>query len=228
MLNDYHQFINFYIDDIKGTGYLAFRDLPSLFQNVSGKKALDFGCGAGRSSNYLKKLGYHVTGIDIDRQMIKQAAIHTKSCEFLHLTGKQLPFQDHTFDLVFNSFVLFDISSKEEIISIFQELKRVCKKDGEIVSIINSEYLFTKQWLTIKNNFSQNINLKSGDIARLFLSDLGIDIYDYYWTQNDYEACFKKAGLCYINKHEPLGYPNEGYNWQDELIYPPYSIYICK
>ena len=160
--------------------------------------------------------------------MIQTARANLQSCDFFHLNSTELPFNEGTFDLVFNSFVLFDISSKEEIISTFKEMKRVCKKGGRIVSIVNSDHLFIKQWLSVKNNFSQNLNLHSGDIARLFLSDLCIDIYDYYWTSTDYEECFRKAGFIQIDKHEPLGDPSEGYNWQDELTYPPYSIYVCK
>ncbi|MBA3535519.1 MAG: methyltransferase domain-containing protein [Tatlockia sp.] len=228
MLNDYVKFINFYIDDIKGTGYLAFRDLPLILNKNAGKKALDFGCGAGRSSKYLERLGYYVTGIDINAEIINSAKLNSQSCEFLICHGPRLPFDDNTFDLVFNSFVLFDISSKEQITSIFKELKRVCKKEGEIVSVVNSNYLFTKRWLTVDNNFEENLHLDSGDIARILLSDLNIEIYDYYWTNDDYEECFKKADLTITNKHQPLGYINEVYEWLDELNYPPYSIYVCK
>ncbi len=82
VLNDYVKFINFYIDDIKGTGYLAFRDLPLILNRNAGKKALDFGCGAGRSSKYLERLGYNVTGIDIYAEMINTAKLNSQSCEF--------------------------------------------------------------------------------------------------------------------------------------------------
>lgn len=228
MLNDYSKFIEFYTKKITGTGYLAFRDLPLILNYNKNKKALDFGCGAGRSAQYLEALGYTVTGIDIDPNMIEMAKNKIKTCDFIYCNTDKLPFHDHTFDLVFNSFVLFDISSKEEMIAVFKEMKRVCKMDGEIVSIVNSDELFTKQWLSIKNNFPQNKNLLSGNIARLFLSDLSIDIYDYYWTNADYEACFKKINCRKIDKYQPLGYTDEGYAWQDELKYPPYTIYRCK
>ena len=35
--------------EFPGTYYLAYRDLPEIiFEHVKGRKALDFGCGAGR------------------------------------------------------------------------------------------------------------------------------------------------------------------------------------
>ena len=40
--------------EFPGTYYLAFRDLPELLGTpTSGSKALDFGCGAGRSVRFL-------------------------------------------------------------------------------------------------------------------------------------------------------------------------------
>lgn len=54
-----------------GTYYLAFRDLPSIFaEHVTGKRALDFGCGAGRSIRFLRGLGFDVVGVDISRPML--------------------------------------------------------------------------------------------------------------------------------------------------------------
>ena len=40
--------------EFPGTYYLAFRDLPELIADyISGSNALDFGCGAGRSTRFL-------------------------------------------------------------------------------------------------------------------------------------------------------------------------------
>ncbi len=51
--------------DFPGTYYLAFRDLPTIIGSVpSGATALDFGCGAGRSTRFLRRLGFDVVGMD--------------------------------------------------------------------------------------------------------------------------------------------------------------------
>ncbi|WP_158615181.1 class I SAM-dependent methyltransferase [Legionella septentrionalis] len=228
MLNDYTKFINFYIEDITGTGYLAFRDLPFLININSGSKALDFGCGAGRSSKYLKRLGFNITGVDINAEIIARAKLTLPTSEFLVIDKYYLPFENAEFDLVFNSFVLFDMPTKIDIFSNLMEMKRVCKPGGNIITIVNSDYLFTKKWLTVENNFSQNLNLKSGDVARLFLLDIKVDIYDYFWSSEDYKECFEKVGFKKICLHEPLGNINDGYPWKDEFLFPPYSIYICE
>jgi SAM-dependent methyltransferase len=46
-----------------GTYYLAFRDLPALIRRYNhGSRALDFGCGTGRSTRFLRNLGLNVIG----------------------------------------------------------------------------------------------------------------------------------------------------------------------
>src|SRR5207248_7175952 len=57
-----------------GTYYLAFRDLPGLIRRYSqGRRALDFGCGTGRSTRFLRDLGLEVTGVDISQAMLHEA-----------------------------------------------------------------------------------------------------------------------------------------------------------
>ncbi|MEE8632751.1 MAG: class I SAM-dependent methyltransferase, partial [Candidatus Bathyarchaeia archaeon] len=43
--------------EFPGTYYLAYRDLPKIISDhVKGREALDFGCGTGRSTRFLKRL----------------------------------------------------------------------------------------------------------------------------------------------------------------------------
>src|SRR4026207_644188 len=60
--------------EFPGTYYLAFRDLPQIIAtHVEGKQAVDFGCGAGRSTRFLKTLGFQVVGVDISAEMLQRA-----------------------------------------------------------------------------------------------------------------------------------------------------------
>ena len=57
--------------DLGGTYHLAFRDLPALLrEHVAGDRAVDFGCGTGRSTRYLKALGFRTVGLDISAEMV--------------------------------------------------------------------------------------------------------------------------------------------------------------
>jgi ubiquinone/menaquinone biosynthesis C-methylase UbiE len=77
-------FFNVYNDKVRaeaydrlefpGTYYLAYRDLPAIIsKNVRGRKAIDFGCGTGRSTRFLRKLGFDAVGVDIAEHMITLA-----------------------------------------------------------------------------------------------------------------------------------------------------------
>ena len=77
-------FINCYEDGNRATAYatlefantyyLAYRDLPDILaEHVNGTKALDFGCGTGRSTRFLRKLGFQVTGVDVSEDMLQIA-----------------------------------------------------------------------------------------------------------------------------------------------------------
>jgi SAM-dependent methyltransferase len=52
--------------EFKNTYHLAYRDIPAILgEHVRGRKSLDFGCGTGRSTRFLRQLGFEVTGVDI-------------------------------------------------------------------------------------------------------------------------------------------------------------------
>ena len=60
--------------ELPGTYYLAYRDLPAIIAaHTKGGAALDFGCGAGRSTRFIEELGFDAVGIDISRSMIAAA-----------------------------------------------------------------------------------------------------------------------------------------------------------
>jgi SAM-dependent methyltransferase len=52
---------------------VIFRFIETQFPTLSGKRALDYGCGAGGFAQRLRSSGCHVTGIDSSRAMIAKA-----------------------------------------------------------------------------------------------------------------------------------------------------------
>ena len=78
-------------------------------------KILDFGCGYGRISNELVESGYvDVTGVDPSRGMIERGMNTSPDLILLHSDGINLPFDEHTFDVVVSCAVLTCIPSSEE------------------------------------------------------------------------------------------------------------------
>lgn len=62
----------------EGTIYLSFRDLKQMItssfpsQQLQKLKTVDYGCGAGRSTRFLKSIGISdVKGFDISEDMIQ-------------------------------------------------------------------------------------------------------------------------------------------------------------
>jgi len=229
ILNNYNHFIDFYKTPLLGTGYLAFRDIKDIImKHREFRTALDFGCGAGRSSFYLKNLGLEVTGTDINKKLIHSAINNNDGIRYYLSEKGKLPFDDCSFDVVFNSFVLCEMGSIEELVLNLKEMSRVCKNNGIVISVTNSDWLFNKNWLTVSNKFPENIYLKDGDIAKIYLKDVDIELYDYFWSEAAYLTCMKNADFKNTWIHQPLGKLNDPFFWHDESKYPPYSIYICS
>ena len=74
------------------------------FGDLSGKLALDLGCGTGRHCVTLIEAGASVVGLDLTPEMIELARLKFKPDQdirwLIHALPEPLPFADRTFDLV--------------------------------------------------------------------------------------------------------------------------------
>ena len=74
-----------------GTYSLVARDLPGILRgHVSGRLALDFGCGTGRSTRLLRSLGFEVTGVDVAASMIAHARATDPAGDYVLLADGSL------------------------------------------------------------------------------------------------------------------------------------------
>jgi len=92
--------------EFPGTYYLAFRDVPAILsEHIQGRNAVDFGCGTGRSTRFLRDLGYNVVGVDISAQMLAQARVRDPDGEYrLVPEGDVGGLAPNSYDLVFSAF----------------------------------------------------------------------------------------------------------------------------
>lgn len=213
------------------TDYLITQELPGVLKKHAVNSAiLDFGCGAGLSTRFIKKMGYDCIGVDINENMLNFARTNDPSGKYIKsISDNKLPFHDHAFDLAISTFVLFEIPSIEKMISIFKEISRVLRDGGIFIAITGSEELYKRNWLTLNvKDFPENINPKSGDICRINLSHIGLTLNDYFWTDNDYTNVAESTGFAVINRLYPLGKINKGIQWKDEIYYPPFVFYEFK
>jgi len=234
-------FINTYSDERRaasyasleypGTFFLAFRDLPEILKaHVKGKKALDFGCGAGRSTRFLKDLGYAVTGVDISEEMLDLARAKDLDGDYRLIKGKELAdFEEQSFDLVLATFPFDNIPTAEEKIKHLNNLRLLLRHDGFIVNLVSSSDIYVNEWVSFScKEFPENRSARSGCVVKIVMLDVedSRPVEDVFWTHESYLNVYKEAGLELIETYRPLGRENEGYPWVTELTIAPWAIYV--
>jgi ubiquinone/menaquinone biosynthesis C-methylase UbiE len=228
--HDYGKFAKAYSElRIEGTYYLAYRDLPSVLKrHVNGKKALDYGCGSGRSTRFLKNLGFDVVGVDISKDMIKEALRHDKEGKYCRIKSGSVPFKNSTFDVIFSTMVFVEIPSKEEMTKILREFNRVLKDSGTVIIVTKTVEGYNGNWVSFNCDFPENKKLSSGERAKVCIKGSDIVLYDYFWAESDYNHVFSDSGFEVIESLKPMPEGNEGYNWLDELKHSRWVIYVLK
>lgn len=220
---------NNYSNEIVGTGYLAFRDLASLFANYGQTKgdALDYGCGRGRSSRFLKSLGFNVDAVDSCPQMIEQAKKQGQDINYQWLKPFSGQLQQATYDVVLAQLVLVEIKQVSDIKRMLAEQRLALKKDGLLVHTTTSDAFFKQQWLTIETSPMTKV-LTEGQPIEIVLKNRQIKLTSHYWSESFLEQQFIESGLQILEKHSPKGMPDDPYLWRDELKVSPYVQYVTK
>ncbi len=219
--------------EFPGTYYLAFRDLPEIIsQHVNGKKAMDFGCGAGRSTRFLTELGFDFVGVDISADMLKKAREFDPTGDY-RLVGESGfdQFQDKVFDLILSAFTFDNIPTRDRKLSIMKEIRRILKPEGRFVNLVSSPEMYYHEWVSFSTkDFPENRNAKCGDIVKIIntATDDVRPVDDILWPDVDYRAVYQQAGLAALSMHKPLGSEDEPYQWVNETRIAPWSIYVLK
>lgn len=218
----------------EGTVYLSFRDLKEIIsrafpnQSMSGLKAIDYGCGAGRSTRYLKSIGIQeVHGFDISAEMIHQAKGFDPNGNYQLISSARLPVDEASYDMAFMSFVTVAIDQKSEITRVFTELSRILKKGGTILSLTLSETFWNpkRQWVSYEQDYPENYSPKSGQKSRVKINSVNLELTDSYWKEADIIDCANKAQLALGEIYHPHGKKEDGIDWKDEYTSPPYTIF---
>ena len=96
-----------------------------------GKRVLDIGCGAGHSTEMIKRAGATVVGVDASQGMVDHANQTFEGIDFRVGGIEELAFADSEFDV---AFAANSVQYAADLGTALSELKRVCKPGGAIVA----------------------------------------------------------------------------------------------
>src|ERR1700686_384834 len=186
--------------EFPGTYYLAYRDLPAIIAKyVTGREALDFGCGAGRSTRFLKQLGFNAIGIDISSSMIQLAANVDQSGTYrLVDDGDFSVFEPARFDLVFSAFAFDNIPDATNRCGLLRGLRRLLNNEGRIILLGSTPDIYTHEWASFTpKDFPENRRAKSGGTVRIVMKDVEDErpVVDLVWFHEDYLNLFAASEL---------------------------------
>jgi ubiquinone/menaquinone biosynthesis C-methylase UbiE len=219
--------------EFPGTYYLAYRDLPAIISKyVRGTKALDFGCGTGRSTRFLQRMGFKVIGVDISREMLKKAMEIAPQGDYRLISECDLTqLEDSTFDLILSAFTFDNIPTMEKKVNNFREITRTLSSEGVIINLVSSPDIYRNEWASFSTkDFPENKQAKVGDRVRIIQLDTEDKrpVEDIMWADEDYRRVYAKANLRLIETYRPLAKLYEPYDWVNETKIAPWVIYVLR
>lgn len=217
--------------EFKNTYHLAYRDLPKILRDhVHGRKTVDFGCGAGRSTRFLRQLGFDVIGVDISEDMLRKAREIDPEGDYRLVLGDDLSsLQQGAFDLVLAMFTFDNIAGRETKIRIFRDLAALLTPTGRIVHVVSRPEIYAHEWASFSTKgFPENRNARSGDTVRIIVTDHADrrPVEDILWSHESYVEVFQASDLGEVAKYEPLAHGDEPYVWVSEKEIAPWAVYV--
>jgi len=106
-----------------------------LLGDIRGLRVVDYGCGSGSNSLLLANRGAHVCGIDISPDLVSLARRRmtvngrVNGADFVVCSGYDLPFADHSIDVVFGIAILHHL----DLGKASQEIARVLRPGGRAI-----------------------------------------------------------------------------------------------
>jgi SAM-dependent methyltransferase len=216
--------------EFPGTYALAFRDVPALVRrHVHGTRALDFGCGAGRSSRFLRELGLSVVGIDVAASMLDEARRRDPSGDYrLVRAGDLGDLAGCTFDLVFAAFTFDNIPSDEDKGRSLAALRDLLGPTGRLLAIVSTPEIYVHEWASFSTkDFPANRRAGDGDRVQIVMLDVPDrrPVEDVICSDRRYRELFAAARLEVREVIRPLATGREPVRWVSETTVAPWSVF---
>jgi len=216
-----------------GTYQLVFDNLPGLLrQHVAGARAVDFGCGTGRSARFLKGQGFRVTGLDISSEMLAIARSRDPEGDYrLIADGDLSSLEQGCADLVLSAFTFDNVEGYRHKVRLFAALRRLLAPAGRLVNVVSTPEIYTHEWVTFSTrDYPENARATSGDVVRIVTTEYSDarPVEDILFHDRDYRSVYREAGLEPEHIERPLARGNEGVQWVSETRVAPWAIYVLR
>ena len=110
--------------------HYAERLLGTRSPGAASPRVMDLGCGAGDSVDLFRSVDPEVSWVGVDIEDSPEVAGRTrKDAEFVSFDGRRLPFDGHSFDLVYCKQVLEHVEHPRELVG---EVARVLRPGGHL------------------------------------------------------------------------------------------------
>jgi len=210
--------------------------ISKYFTDKKGK-ILDLGCGTGRTTIPLVKMGYNVVAVDLVPEMIKTAkkiAEEEKiSIDYRVGDATRLDFGDNYFDyLLFSNQGWTQIPDKNERLKALKEMRRVLKPNGTCIFTAHPRVWFSKffffwvmQWIRFYILKPIGFNIAEMDFGDRFfkrLDEVTIKQYIHIASADEVKGQIIEAGFKIIEVNGKLQISED-----DTRRHPP-VFYICK
>jgi SAM-dependent methyltransferase len=194
-----------------------------------GSRALDFGCGTGRSTRFLRSLGLNVIGADISQAMLDQARTLDPSGDYhLVLDNSAGGFAPGSFDLILAAFT-FDNMPTEAKADALSALRIFLAADGCLLLVVSSPQIYVNEWASFSTcDFSENRHASDGDRVRIIMLDVPDcrPVEDVFCTDAHYRRLFESAGLKVLDVERPLATGEEATRWISETTTAAWTVYV--
>ncbi|HEY5601618.1 MAG TPA: class I SAM-dependent methyltransferase [Gammaproteobacteria bacterium] len=121
-------------------GNTEFRLLMKMLNPAQNASVLDVGCGTGYFTRRFAGAGFHVTGIDVDANMLAYAQAQSRHIPYVRASATQLPFKDNAFDYVM---AITSLCFIQEPLTAIREMRRVCRT-SVLLGLLNQRSLLYK------------------------------------------------------------------------------------
>ncbi len=218
--------------EFPGTYYLAFRDLPMLARrHVGGTRALDFGCGTGRSTRFLRDLGFDVIGVDISAAMLDQARSRDPGGDYRLVGDGLADLQAAPFDLILAAFAFDNIPTDQRKTTALAALRGRLAPDGRLFAVVSSPAIYQHEWASFSTrDYPGNRSAADGDAVRIVMLDVPDrrPVVDIVCGDTHYRELFGRAGLSVAAALSPLATGAEPIQWVSETTIAPWTIYVLS